>query len=79
MLLPLLQAMRGGRNEGNQCRVLHVQVGSLAVGTLLRNTIVTCHVRSSTQDKVVELVANHRMDGPTWSGPLNGKGSGTRG
>ena len=30
-------------------------------------------------DKVINLVANHRMDGPDWSGPLNGKGSRTRG
>ena len=30
-------------------------------------------------DKVIELVANHRMDGPNRSGPLNGKGSRTRG
>lgn len=41
-----------------------------------------CDVRSSVQDKmdkIIKLVANHRMDGPNWSRPVNGKRSRTRG
>ena len=38
-----------------------------------------CDVTLDKMDKVIKLVSNHRMDGPNWSGPLNGQGSRTRG